>query len=192
MKATFNQHIGIFEDAVPKEFCNEIINLFDSNPNSHISRQNSENNINPLAKSDHHLGGEVNRSKFFNYFNKFFWDHIYPQYQSKYMVDIDINPFPKFISDFKIQKTLPTEGYHMWHYEIDSNPSTRIMVYTLYLNNVEEGGETEFLYQSLRLKPKQGTIVLWPAGYTHIHRGNPPLSGEKYIVTGWINWSTPN
>ena len=63
---------------------------------------------------------------------------------------------------------------------------SRILTWTLYLNDVNEGGETEFLHQSLRIKPKQGTIVVWPAGFTHIHRGNPPLSGEKYIVTGWV------
>ena len=59
--------------------------------------------------------------------------------------------------------------------------------YTIYLNDVEEGGETEFLHQSVRVKPKTGRIVFWPAGYPFVHRGNPPLKGEKYIMTGWLN-----
>ena len=59
----------------------------------------------------------------------------------------------------------------------------------LYLNTVEEGGETEFLYQSVRFKPVKNTLLIWPAGYTHTHRGNPPLSNEKYIVTGWVEWA---
>ena len=57
-----------------------------------------------------------------------------------------------------------------------------------YLNNVEEGGETEFLYQSRRIKPKQGTIVICPASFTHTHRGNPPLKGDKYMINGWIEF----
>jgi hypothetical protein len=55
----------------------------------------------------------------------------------------------------------------------------------LYLNDVEDGGETEFLYQRMRVKPKQGTLLIWPAGFTHTHRGNPPLSNNKYVITGW-------
>jgi hypothetical protein len=58
----------------------------------------------------------------------------------------------------------------------------------LYLNDVEEGGETEFLYFSKRVKPKQGTLLLFPASFTHTHRGNPPLSGTKYIMNTWLEY----
>ena len=64
----------------------------------------------------------------------------------------------------------------------------RVLSWILYLNDVEEGGETEFLYQSMRFKPKAGTFILFPAHFTHTHRGNPPLSGVKYIATGWIEF----
>lgn len=63
-----------------------------------------------------------------------------------------------------------------------------MLSYILYLNDVEEGGETEFLYYGKRIKPTAGTLLLWPAGFTHVHRGNPPLSGEKYILTGWVEY----
>ena len=53
---------------------------------------------------------------------------------------------------------------------------------------MEEGGETEFLYQSLRVSPKKGTVIIWPSGYYHTHRGNPPLSGVKYLATGWLEY----
>tara|TARA_R110000868_G_scaffold16539_1_gene73910 strand:+ start:347 stop:526 length:180 start_codon:yes stop_codon:yes gene_type:complete len=58
----------------------------------------------------------------------------------------------------------------------------------LYLNDVEEGGETELLYQSRRIKPQKGTLTMFPASFTHTHRGNPPLSNDKYIVTGWVEF----
>ena len=66
------------------------------------------------------------------------------------------------------------------------DPSTqrRILAAMIYLNDVEEGGETEFLYQKLKVKPRKGTILIWPGSYTHLHRGNPPMS-DKYIATGW-------
>ena len=55
----------------------------------------------------------------------------------------------------------------------------------IYLNDVEEGGETEFLYQKMRIKPTKNTCLLWPGSFTHLHRGLPPLSGSKFILTGW-------
>ena len=91
----------------------------------------------------------------------------------------------------KIQKTLPGEGYHIWHCEWGGGTGNlevylRGLVYTIYLNDVEEGGETEFLHFSQRVKPKKGRIVIWPASFPYVHRGNPPLSGEKYILTSWL------
>ena len=60
------------------------------------------------------------------------------------------------------------------------------MAISLYLNTVDEGGETEFLYQRMRVKPEQGTLVIHPGGFTHTHRGNPPLKGVKYFMNTWI------
>ena len=86
-----------------------------------------------------------------------------------------------------LQKTEPMEGYHMFHAE-DTAESTRqrVLVWMVYLNDVEEGGETEFLYQKLRIKPKRNLLVIWPGSFTHLHRGNPPMS-TKYILTGWFS-----
>ena len=89
----------------------------------------------------------------------------------------------------RIQKTKPGQGYHVWHSDGgDIFTNRRIIVMNLYLNTVEEGGETEFLYQHKRISPEKGMMVLFPAVWTHTHRGNPPLSGDKYIVTTWLEF----
>ena len=67
-----------------------------------------------------------------------------------------------------------------------SKNDKRCLTWMVYLNDVNEGGETEWLYQQLKIKPKRGTVVIWPTGFTHLHRGNPPMS-NKYIVTGWFS-----
>jgi len=91
-------------------------------------------------------------------------------------------------TNLKIQKTLPTEGYHIWHIEHQKgfHNEARSLVFSIYLNDVVDGGETEFLNFSQRVKPKTGRIVIWPSGFPYVHRGNPPLSGEKYILTSWM------
>jgi len=89
---------------------------------------------------------------------------------------------------FKIHKVRKSEGYHQWHYE-RAAPSDldRLMAYMTYLEVPKKGGDTEFLHQSLRIEPIVGRTLIWPAGFTHMHRGNPPLDGEKMYITGWFN-----
>ena len=55
-----------------------------------------------------------------------------------------------------------------------------------YLNDVEEGGETEFYHQKLKIKPKKGTCVIFPTYFTHKHKGHIPISNDKYIMNVWV------
>ena len=121
-------------------------------------------------------------------FNRKFWDIAYPIYAEKYSILSGISHHT--IRLLKVQKTEIGGGYHTWHCEDDCPTNMRrIMTFILYLNYVDEGGESEFLYYSRRVKSKEGRLILWPAGYTHTHRGNPPISNTKYIMTGWVEMS---
>ncbi len=94
--------------------------------------------------------------------------------------------YPIMSEGMKIQKTEKSQGYHVWHCERSSGRyNNRVLSWILYLNDVEEGGETEFLHYSKRFQPMKGSLLVFPAHFTHVHRGNPPLSGTKYIATGW-------
>ena len=59
-------------------------------------------------------------------------------------------------------------------------------VITLYLNDVKEGGETEFYHQNLKVPPTQGSLVIFPAYFTHLHKGHVPISNDKYILNLWL------
>jgi hypothetical protein len=123
-----------------------------------------------------------------NQFNTKFWDIIYPIYSDKFSILTTLSHHT--IRLLKLQKTEIGGGYHQWHCEDDSPTNMRrMMTFILYLNDVDEGGESEFLYYSRRVKSKEGRLILWPAGYTHTHRGNPPISNTKYIMTGWVEMS---
>jgi len=93
----------------------------------------------------------------------------------------------------KIQRTDPFGGgFHNWHAEISHWANcTRALVWTFYLNDIpDDEGETEFLYEKVRVKPKKGMGCIFPAAWPYQHRGNPVHSHSKYISTGW--WYYPN
>lgn len=96
---------------------------------------------------------------------------------------------PKFaVSDiFNLQHYQPKQAYHSWHCENASIPNRlRYLVFMTYLNDVTDGGETEWYYQKLKLKPRKGLTVIWPAEWTHTHRGIVSNTQDKYIMTGWL------
>ena len=115
---------------------------------------------------------------------------IFPKIQP--CVDNYLERFPvlgvrKFmIHDCKIKKIKCGAGFHAWHYENgDVSNSRRTFVVQIYLNDDFDGGETEFLYQNKREKASAGDVLIFPCQYTHVHRGNPPIDGDKYLVTSW-------
>jgi len=185
--------IGVFENALTKEYCKTVIDHFNSvqtihrSDNENVSRLQKDNQIYYLRKetdktiinsNDFILAGFVEQlGKCFN------------EYKKKFSILTDGTKPYDLNNDIKIQKTLPGQGYHIWHCEAaDLLSSRRLLLVFMYLNTCKEGGETEFLYQHKRIKPKAGTIVIAPAAWTHTHRGNPPLSGEKYMINGWLEF----
>jgi len=120
-------------------------------------------------------------------FNNKFWEVCYSLYAEKFSI-LKTAEMHK-IHTVKVQRTLPKEGYHVWHCEDTTRAQRdRILTFIVYLNDIEDGGETEFLYLSKRVKPVAGRVLLWPSGFTHTHRGNPPLKDTKYIITGWVEF----
>ena len=90
-----------------------------------------------------------------------------------------------------IQHYEPGGGYKIWHCERwgKEMPSTaRHLVFMTYLNDVSDEGGTEFLYQGLTVQPKKGLTLIWPADWTHHHRGVVSPTEEKYIITGWFSF----
>lgn len=82
-------------------------------------------------------------------------------------------------------------GYPYWHCELyprDAQAETlhRHLLWTLYLNDDFEAGETEFLFQQRKVRPRTGDLLIAPTAFTHTHRGNRPGRGDKFIATSWI------
>ena len=185
-----NNFIGVYDNYITKEECNKAIKLFEEHNkfNNTLNRLDGEGA--PVThKQDQQFFARPNEIEIW-------WKQLdtlimnFDLALKHYIDNVGIRQsYQNFLyTGLKIQKTLPTEGYHVWHIEhgADYDNASRILVFSVYLNDVEEGGETEFLNFSKRVKPKTGRIVIWPASFPYLHRGNPPISGEKYLLTSWI------
>jgi hypothetical protein len=185
--------IGTFDNFVRPETCDLLIDLFEKEKKMKNTwdRMQSEN-VSVSLKSDEslfltrdHLEGS-GKNSFLEILSNL------RETVDIYLKETDILKYTGVkelnICVSKIQKTLPSQGYHIWHIEKGySNACSRILVYTIYLNDIVSGGETEFLFQKKRLASKKGRICLFPAHFPYVHRGNPPLDGIKYIMTSWLH-----
>ena len=98
--------------------------------------------------------------------------------------------YAKYLSEdnYQIQKYKKGEGKYVYHEDssIDwERQRYRVITFLWYLNDIEEGGETEILGDIL-VKPERGKLLLFPACWTFPHRGKMPISSDKYIITGWF------
>jgi hypothetical protein len=101
------------------------------------------------------------------------------------------NPHDKWgiTENFNIQRYLPNQGYHVYHTERDGlDSSLRHLTFMTYLNDVSDGGQTEWYYQKLKIKPETGLTVIWGTDWTFTHRGIPSPTQTKYIITGWFSY----
>lgn len=199
MEYDITDFIGVFKNTFSKEYCESVIKLYEEikklgfttnrqshDKSLHINKQNEFAFFNNT-----HLKNDIlfdqSESLVHTFVSKT-WE-CYSTYLSKYGVLESLAPH-QFYNSIKVQNTKLSEGYHVWHCEHASRiTGARLLLVILYLNTVEDGGETEFLYQARRVKPEQGTLLICPSGFTHTHRGNPPLSNEKYIMNGWIEFN---
>tara|TARA_B100000131_G_C17751250_1_gene465286 strand:+ start:18 stop:590 length:573 start_codon:yes stop_codon:yes gene_type:complete len=181
MKSTYDNFIGVYDSIVDPSLCEKVIDFFEK---SDFFPRKLEN------VDDKQLCMEDCRSNLSKELREPLMD-CFRDYLNEYPLLRRSN----FINSLTLlQKTEPTGGYHDFHTEnLGWDNSSRSITWMIYLNNVEEGGETEWLYQKKKVKPTTGTAVIWPGGYTHYHRGNPPMS-TKYIATGWIqsDWNFSN
>jgi hypothetical protein len=91
------------------------------------------------------------------------------------------------ITGFQIQRYKMGNGHYVEHIDANSPVSSgRVLSGVFYLNTVDEGGETWFPYQEVKVKPVQGSIVLFPANFAYPHKALVPMSGPKYIVATWL------
>jgi len=194
LKKTVNidNFISIYDNYILKSECDKAIKLFEDQDKfkNTINRLNFENAPIVKKQDQQFFATSSNLNVWWKELKSLIvnFDMAWKHYEKNVGALESYGQDTFHYTQLKIQKTLPREGYHVWHLEHQRGfqNEARAFVFSIYLNDVEEGGETEFLHFSKRVKPKTGRIVIWPAAFPYVHRGNPPLSGKKYILTSWM------
>ena len=111
------------------------------------------------------------------------------QWQNKYKIPRDHYGPWGIVAPMNIQHYKPGGGYFILHNERDMYAhGQRMLTFMTYLNTVNDGGETEWPIQGVKIKPEKGLTVFWPTDWTHLHKGQISKKHEKYIVTGWLHF----
>ena len=198
----YDDFIGTYKDVFPAQFCSKAIEEFSRLKEQSFgwTRKDGEG-VSKLRKDDYAINMTFHSSPVIFNIDGAEWgfQHVYREglfrcienYIQKYEV---LQHTGRLVtSDMKMQETKSGQGYHLWHHEHDASCPERVLTFIVYLNTLDEqeNGTTEFLYQQKIVRPVENTVVVWPAGFTHPHRGNPVYgNASKYIITGWIHYDS--
>lgn len=193
----------IGEYLIDTNICDEIIEFHKNSPKK--KGVVGYNMIDDSCKQSNDVSMMPGKSALFDRYIK---EHLKPcvkKYIETYIWSSDeYHPPFDVVEGANVQHYEPGGGFKVWHFEqsfftgdttseipsINHIPSMalRHLVYMTYLNDVTDEGETEFYYQGRYVQPRKGLTLIWPAGWTHTHRGVPSKTQDKYIITGWISY----
>jgi hypothetical protein len=181
--ATFIQG---YPAALPQATCEDIVSRFEADPRKFPSRTATRRN--PLIRSGTMLEmprhpewadvcdlvTQVTRRCVDDYVQR------YPSLQFL------ASPQVSMITPPILERIAPGQGYG---YHVDAGAGgthDRVLSGLFYLRDIAEGGETEFPFQLLRIRPQAGLLLLFPPFWTHLHRGVSPVSAVKYNITNFV------
>ena len=194
MNSTLTDFIYIIDNALTPEFCSHVIKKFENDDRSTPGKVGKNETVRVDTSIKDSLDLNISHFSDWKEEDNVFFDSL------SYHIGIYLNreicgqPYPVFDnpsdSGYQIQKTLPSAGY-VWHTDDQHGDyvrehGVRFATYIWYLNDVKEDGYTEFC-DGTKVQPETGKLLIFPATWTYLHRGYPPKSEVKYLVTGWMH-----
>ena len=198
--------IHVRENAITQDTCSELITLFEFN--KHLQEQGSvikdgtsvvdfnykkstEISIDQSFLSNPLWSFSIGKIIDSLYKEADIYKQLFSEYDNHEKSILGLDSLDRWTIDdkFNLQKYNPNDAYYSWHCEVGGlETSKRILAWMIYLNDVEDGGGTEFKFQNYTSKAQKGKLLIWPAYWTHMHRGIPSKTQEKYILTGWFSF----
>ena len=185
--------IYINKTSISRELCNDMINLFEHEDRLYPGVTSSGLNKDIKDTTDFMItNGGTRWNKINKLLSKELNNNVI-EYVKKYNNMVEPN-YQIFNTNSLSSKTMQLQKYeknvgkYLYHHDGICNfteRKIRKLTFIWYLNDVEEGGETEF-WSCYRIKPEAGKLVLFPADWTFPHTGKVPISNDKYIITGWL------
>jgi len=173
---------------IDKNVCTDLIKYFENSSNkkqgvlalSGVTKKRK-------SSTDLHINTANQDKEILNYYKEL--AKVIEEYKKKYKYcNTQQDPW-SMTETWNLQKYKPKEGYFVKHFErTGSITVNRHLTFMTYLNNVRNGGETEFYYQQLKIKPETGLTLVWGTDWTFTHRGIPSKTETKYIATGWYSY----
>ena len=182
-------HLQIYDNALPKESCRNIIKYFDNHPNTKSIIMDTNSQVKQRIRNETDMFSYSILGRLFNALDSPLsmlmptLDKGITDYKKKFPFLDELSTWG-LGNNFNIQKFNGEEdGYFIKHCEADGPYIDRMLTWMIYLNNAKCG--TRFYHPRRDVKAKEGRLVIWPAGWTHPHSGITPNKGEKYLMTGW-------
>jgi len=191
MNENFNNSF-IYEDYIDNsDVCDSLIEYFESSDRKIIGKTGAGIDTKSKDSTDLVINPKNDNPCIVGYLQEL--EKVCEKYKEKYKFSTIKQWTWGLNTCFNIQRYYPGQGFHGWHTEKTVGvgiTGTRHLVWMTYLNDVEDGGETEFYYQNIKVKPRKGKTLIWPVDWTHTHRGITSPSETKYIITGWYTYYT--
>ena len=175
--------IETYDDALSSEDCDKLIEYFNKSPKgegmvgggiiNHLWKKSIE--LDNSYFTSHEIIFLLISPILQEYTNRYIETHSTLKHVKKWGVDDEFT-LKKFEGE--------DDGFKSWHTEHGRSTPYRILVWMFYLNDAQSG--TEF-HNYPKIESKKGRLVIWPAGWTHYHKGETPNKGLKYIMSGWYS-----
>jgi len=179
--------IGVYDKVTPPKMCKKIIDFFEDNKDLHIRGRYALNNeiIRDTSVKD---STDIPLQFYTDTIPSIIISKLLNTYTSVYIDTFSsIDIVSKFSADmgYNLQKYNPGQGYHLLHCENSDKGSNRVLAWTLYLNTVTDGGGTYYPEYDKTIDAVEGRLCIFPAFWTHAHKGIVSNTETKYIATGW-------
>lgn len=178
-------YVQTFDAALSADFCSQLIASFNQTTDKHVVRSpgwragldaSSWTELDVSALAD---------AAFKGYFYKQIDDYL-AVYNQRLGLTIPVPPTPQ-ISEMRIKRYVAGSGEAFQpHFDAIYEVAHRYMVFLWYLNDVEQGGETEFCDLGIKVPARTGKLLVFPPYWMFQHAGRPPLSGDKYILSMYL------
>ena len=183
-KTKSSDFIYIQKDALPRSFCNNVIQKFELDDRKRQGQVGSGVRLDIKRSCDLSITGKEDWVSYDEAFFKSLNNALKEYLKFIPQEFIEFKALGRFEDDtgYQIQKTQPGD-YYIWHHD---QTKTRLVTFIWYLNDIKDDGYTEFI-DGTRIQPEAGKLIIFPATWDFLHRGVSPKTETKYLCTGWVH-----